>query len=111
MLIDKEFKRARASVLPSTVYSSGKEYRTYSLLDNGCEGQSFIDLEWAQENQIPLIPLRKPFRLVGYDGELKEERVVNYYTRIDFGIGDHLEKEIIMFVTTLAHYHVILRLP
>jgi len=38
ILVDKEFKRARASILSSTIYTPGKEFRTYSLLNNGCKG-------------------------------------------------------------------------
>jgi len=111
MLIEEEFKRARALVLPSTITLPDSEFNTYALLDNGCEGQSFIDLEFAKEKKIPLMPLRKPFKLVGYDGELTESRTVKYYVRADFRVGDHLEKEMVMFVTLLAHYYIILGLP
>jgi len=81
------------------------------MVDTGCEGQSFINLEWTKEKKIPLLPLRNPFQLVGYDGVLNENRTVRHYVRVDFQIGDHTEKDIILFITPLAHYYTILGLP
>ena len=109
--VDEEFKRARASILPSTISLPGSVFHTYTMVDTGCEGQSFIDLEWTEEKKIPLLPLRNPFQLVGYDGVLNENRTVRHYVRVDFQIGDHTEKDMILFVTPLAHYHTILGLP
>ena len=81
------------------------------MVDTRCEGQSFIDLEWTKEKKILLLPLRNPFQLVGYDRVLNENRTVRHYVRVDFQIGDHIEKDMILFVIPLAHYHTILGLP
>jgi len=86
-------------------------FHTYTIVDTRCKGQSFIDLEWTKEKKILLLPLRKPFQLVGYDGLLNENRTVRYYIRVDFQIRDHTEKDIILFITPLVHYHTILGLP
>jgi len=109
--VDEEFKRARASILPSTISLPGSVFHTYTMVDTRCEGQSFIDLEWTEEKKILLLPLRNPFQLVGYDRVLNENRTVRHYVRVNFQIGDHTEKDIILFVTPLAHYYTILGLP
>jgi len=109
--INKEFKRARASILPSTISLPSLVFHTYTIVDTRCEGQSFIDLEWTKEKKILLLPLRKPFQLVGYDGLLNKNRTIRYYIRVDFQIRDYIEKDIILFITPLAYYHTILGLP
>lgn len=74
--IEEEFQRTRRPILKSTISIEGEEINTYSLLDSGCEGYAFIDLEWAREKGIPLYPM-KPFSLVGYDGAQSEDRAVS----------------------------------
>jgi len=109
--IEEEFQRSSAPILPSAIRIGQEEISTYSLLDSGCEGYSFVDLDWAREKGIPLHLLPKPFRLTGYDGEGKDSRIVRHYAYCTFSIGDHVEENMVMFATPLAHYHTILGEP
>ena len=66
--IEKEFGRASAPILTVTLAQGELSESTCALVDTGCEGYAFIDLEFAQKKGIKLTPLRRPFSLYGYDG-------------------------------------------
>jgi len=48
---------------------------------------------------------------MGYDRLLNKNRTIRYYIQVNFQIRDYIEKDIILFITPLAHYYTILGLP
>jgi len=48
---------------------------------------------------------------MGYDRLINENRTIRYYIRVNFQIGDYIEKDIILFIIPLAYYYTILGLP
>lgn len=107
----EEFQQTRAAVLPVEIHSEHSSCPMYAMVDSGCQGYAFIDTDWAREKGIPLLPIQKPFSLVGYDGEKSETRTVDLYTQVSLRTGDYYEKNIILYSTYLAYYPVILGLP
>ena len=111
MPIEEELNRARTPVLKSTIISDGREKTTYAMADSGCEGTAFIDYDFAKEQGLPFLKLRRPFRLYGYDKEETNSYVVRYYTRCEFRARDHVERDAYFYITPLAHYPIILGIP
>jgi transposase InsO family protein len=110
MTVEEEIVRSNLMVLPLTLEEK-TEMPTYGMLDTGCEGQSFIDTDWAQDQRIELLPLKKPLALEAFDGREVECGRVTHYARISMKIHDHCEKKMTFLATRLAHYPVVLGLP
>ena len=81
------------------------------MLDTGADGKRFIDHEWAQDNHLELLPLKKPIRLESFDGKESESGPITHYAEMNMRIHDHYEKRACFLVTQLAHYPIILGLP
>lgn len=66
-----------------------------------------MDTDWAVQNQLPILPLKKPFRLIGFDGDDLEARPnVHSYVRCSFYVGDHYE-ELSLYLTDLGDYPIV----
>lgn len=98
-------------ILPVTLAQCKKELSSYAMLDTGAEGKRFIDKEWARDQGLELLPLRKPIRLETFDGQEAESGPITHYVQMHMRINDHQEKRACFLVTQLAHYPVVLGLP
>ena len=98
-------------ILPVTLTQREKELSSYAMLDTGAEGKRFIDKEWAEDQGLALLPLRKPIRLETFDGQEAESGPITHYVQMHMRINDHQEKRASFLVTQLAHYPVVLGLP
>jgi len=66
-MIKKEFTRTSALILSVTVRQNDLSKPTCALIDTGCEGYAFIDKEYAQDKEIQLTLLSRPFSLYSYN--------------------------------------------
>ncbi|KAI7137118.1 hypothetical protein KC316_g16709, partial [Hortaea werneckii] len=103
--------RARSPKLRTTVSTEACSAEVYSLLDTGCEGYAFMDAAWAKSHNLPILPLRQPFKLYGFADEDDEAWTIRHYTRCNLKTGDHIEKGVPLFLTRLAHYPIVLGMP
>jgi hypothetical protein len=98
-------------ILPATLEIENQRIRTYALTDSGAEGKAFIDESWARSRNLPLTRLKYPFILRVFDGNETEGGRVTHYAQCGMRIHDHFERQIRFYVTTLAHYPIVLGLP
>jgi hypothetical protein len=111
MPIEEENQRSNLMILPVTLEDPGNRILTYTMADTGAEGKGFIDQDWANDHNLTLIPLERPFALEVFDGREAENGRVTHYVRIGMRIHDHYQKRMIFYVTQLAHYPIVLSLP
>lgn len=97
-------------ILPVQLTVGENNLSTYALTDSGAEGKAFVDKGWAEERGIPLLSLKKPFKLEVIDGRSSENDVTHYIT-VACRVNDHYQKKMMMFVTQLAYYPVVFGMP
>ncbi|ODM21688.1 hypothetical protein SI65_02532 [Aspergillus cristatus] len=111
LTVEEESYRSNLMILPITLSRHEKELLSYAMLDTGAEGKRFIDKEWAQDQGLELLPLKKPIRLETFDGQEAESGPITHYAQMHMRINDHQERRACFLVTQLAHYPVVLGLP
>src|SRR5699024_8634597 len=94
LTIEEETCCSNLMILPVTLAQCKKELSSYAMLDTGAEGKRFIDKEWAQDQGLELLPLRKPIRLETFDGQEAESGPITHYVQMHMRINDHQEKKI-----------------
>jgi len=83
---------------------------TTALVDSGANGIAFIDQSYAQDNDIPLEPLREPRRLEVVDGRQSVAGEITHMARVAMDIRGH--KEVLRcFVTKLGQQPIVLGIP
>jgi hypothetical protein len=103
-------QRSNLIVLPATLKIAGKFLPTYATTETGADGKVFIDQSWATSHRLPSGKLERPVGLELFDGREAESGLLTDYVTARMRIEDHY-KEIRLYVTRLAHHHVILGMP
>jgi hypothetical protein len=75
--------------------------------DTSAIADGFLDNTFAQNQNIPLIPLDKPLRLKVVDSRDSSAGAITHYAEVDLLIGYYSER-IKLYVTKLACYNIIL---
>ncbi|PHH49893.1 Retrotransposon-derived protein PEG10 [Ceratocystis fimbriata CBS 114723] len=110
--IEEEYnQRSDLMILPAELSLQDRSFPTYALTDCGAEGKAFIDATWVALHRIPTHPLRSPFGIEVFDGRETEAGKCTHYVRARLRINDHCQKNVLFFVTQLAHYPIVLGMP
>ena len=94
-----------------TIEHNGKVFQALVLFDTGASGYVFIDHEFAQTYSLPMIPLRQPRILEGFDGKPTAAGPIQSYIEANFRVPDRPFESINFFVTSLPQVPIILGLP
>jgi hypothetical protein len=97
-------------ILFVTLELGSKTFLTYAMINIGAEKKGFINQSWAASHELFLKKLKKPFGLKVFNGKNAKNRIIIYYVKTRLKIENYCEK-IKFFVTQLAYYFVILRMP
>ena len=83
---------------------------TYTLIDCGATGYSFIDEDFARQHRITKFQLKKPRIVEVIDGRPISSGDITYLAKVTLSIHDH-HKILPMLITALGYYPVILGVP
>ena len=72
--------------IPISVQCNGKDVETKALLDTGASG-AFMDKDFAERNEIPLIPLAMPMTVRNVDGTLNIKGKMTHYTWVNITVA------------------------
>jgi hypothetical protein len=97
-------------ILPVILELESKTILTYAIINTGTEGKGFINQSWAASHELFLKKLKKPFGLKVFDKKEAKSGIIIHYVKPRLRTKDHCE-EIKLFVTQLAYYSVILKMP
>ena len=81
-----------------------------ALIDSGASAHGFIDTKFVRSHNIEIIPLPHPRPLKVFDGTDSSSGHVTHIAKTTLDISGHVE-QISLFVTTLAHFDIVLGLP
>ncbi|KAL2887161.1 Retrotransposable element Tf2 155 kDa protein type 1 [Ceratocystis lukuohia] len=110
--IEEEYNQwSDLMILPVELSLQDRSFPTYALTDCGAEGKAFVDATWVSLHRIPTHPLRSPFGIEVFDGRETEAGKCTHYVRARLRINDHCQKNVLFFVTQLAHYPIVLGMP
>ena len=79
MPIEKEFTWTSAPIIEVSTIQGSNQKDTCALVDSGCEGYAFIDLEYAKQAGLILMLVDWQFLLYSFDGKDKHSQVVRHY--------------------------------
>lgn len=80
------------------------------LVDSGASAYSFIDKNFAQIHDLPLISIRAPRVLRGFDGQVARSGSITHVAQVNMDLNGHVET-LFMYVTELPHYPMVLGHP
>ena len=98
-------------VTPCILATRGIQIPTRSLIDCGATAYAFLDLTFAQKNNIDLFPLKEARELTVVDGRPISSGPITHLAIAALRLGSHQESNVPFFVTALKDYPVVLGLP
>ncbi|KKF92157.1 Retrotransposable element Tf2 155 kDa protein type 1 [Ceratocystis platani] len=108
--IEEEYnQRSDLMILPAELSLKDSSFPTYALADSGAEGKAFIDSAYC--GLVPNMEGGEAGQEHIFDGSETEAGKCTHYARASLRISDHRQKNVLFFVTRLAHYPIVLGMP
>ena len=70
-----------------------------------------MDFNFALQNDLPIFRLTNPFDMLAYNENDDAVRPVEYATRYDIQVGDHIDKDVVVPLTYSTHTKLFLGSP
>jgi transposase InsO family protein len=105
-------QRSNLMILPARLLLvDGTTVPAPAMLDSGAEGKAFIDQSWAETHNLKMHRLTHPITIEVFDGRPAESGQITHYVRTGMRIQDHLQRNMMFYVTQLGSYPIVLGMP
>lgn len=97
-------------VISCTLVFNNVSIRTFALVDTSATCFAFVDKDFVRIHSLPTKKLNEPLHIEVIDGRPIHSGTVTHLARLGLNIYGH-EEEALFFITSVAHFPLVLGLP